>query len=109
LQKLINLRQGKGTRSSDQIPLRAMTPVFINEYQSRADYYDEWLKERVGETRIPQNPEQKLELLIENRIADFQKLCDVVYEKKRLHLQKEYPKRNGGKIRADGHSGKATA
>ena len=33
LQKLINLRQGKGTRASDQIPERAMGPAFFNEYE----------------------------------------------------------------------------
>jgi aldehyde:ferredoxin oxidoreductase len=82
LQKLINLRQGKGTRASDQIPLRAMAPVFFNEYQSRSEYYDGLLKEKIGDGKFPESPEQRHKLLIENRIADFQKLCDVVYEKK---------------------------
>ena len=52
LQKLINLRQGKGTRSNDQIPLRAMGPVYYNEYEARAEYYDQWLKEHLEARRV---------------------------------------------------------
>jgi aldehyde:ferredoxin oxidoreductase len=81
LQKLINLRQGKGTRASDQIPLRAMAPAFLNEYEARAEYYDNWLKEHtIG--RLPGKMEERLNLLNEKRREDYQRLCDVVYEKK---------------------------
>ncbi len=82
LQKLINLRQGKGTRSSDQIPLRAMCPAFFNEYQSRAEYYDQWLQKNLGDDKLPASPEQRHKLLIEKRIEAYQRLCDIVYEKK---------------------------
>jgi aldehyde:ferredoxin oxidoreductase len=82
LQKLINLRQGKGRRASDQIPLRAMGPAFSNEYQSRAEYYDEWLREQLNDNKIPSSPEQRHKLLIEKRIEAYQHLCDIVYEKK---------------------------
>jgi len=82
LQKLINLRQGKGTRASDQIPLRAMGPAYFNEYQSRAEYYDEWLKEKLGGAKIPVSPEERHRLLIEKRMQAYQQLCDIVYEKK---------------------------
>ena len=82
LQKLINLRQGKGTRASDQIPLRALGPVYENEYQSRADYYDEWLREQLGNAKVPESLKQKHALLIEKRLAAYQQLCDIVYAKK---------------------------
>jgi len=82
LQKLINLRQGKGTRASDQIPLRAMGPAFFNEYESRAEYYDEWLQKNLGDDKVPANPEERHKLLIEKRIEAYQQLCDIVYEKK---------------------------
>ena len=82
LQKLINLRQGKGTRESDRIPLRAMGPVYLNEYQSRAEYYEGWLKENSGESALPESAEQKLNLLIRKREQNYQQLCDIVYEKK---------------------------
>lgn len=82
LQKMINLRHGKGTRASDQIPLRAMSPVYFNEYESRAEYYDEWLRQQLGDDKIPESPEQRHKLLIEKRIEAYQQLCDIVYEKK---------------------------
>ncbi|MFC1920458.1 aldehyde ferredoxin oxidoreductase family protein [Chloroflexota bacterium] len=82
LQKLVNLRQGKGTRESDRIPLRAMAPVYRDEYDSRAEYYDELLKEQLGEDGVPATPEERHKLLVEKRIEDYEKLCDIVYEKK---------------------------
>jgi aldehyde:ferredoxin oxidoreductase len=82
LQKLINLRQGKGTRDNDQIPLRAMGPVYLNEYQSRAEYYDGQLKEKAGNDNIPTDMEQRLAMLTEFRIEAYRKLCDVVYLEK---------------------------
>jgi aldehyde:ferredoxin oxidoreductase len=82
LQKLINLRQGKGTRADDKVPLRAMGPVYLNEYESRAEYYDNWLKENTGNTTLPEGNEQKLGLLIEKRKQQFERLCDIVYQKK---------------------------
>ncbi len=82
LQKLINLRQGKGTRASDQIPLRAIGPVYFNEYEARAEYYDKWLQEQLGDNLAPVSPEQRQQLIIEKRIAAYQHLTDIVYEKK---------------------------
>ena len=82
LQKLINLRQGRGTRASDQIPQRAMGPAYFNEYESRVEYYDEWLREQIGDDKIPASPEQRHQLLMEKRMQAYQRLCDVVYEEK---------------------------
>ena len=82
LQKLINLRQGKGTRASDQIPLRAMGPAYFNEYQSRAEYYDEWLTKQLGVDKLPASPEQRHKLLMEKRMQAYQQLCDMVYQEK---------------------------
>ena len=82
LQKLINLRQGKGTRASDQIPLRAMGPAYFNEYQSRAEYYDEWLTKQLGNDKLPASPEQRHKLLMEKRLQAYQQLCDIVYQEK---------------------------
>jgi aldehyde:ferredoxin oxidoreductase len=87
LQKLINLRQGKGTRADDQIPLRAMGPVFLNEYLSRSDYYDEWLRANGEGSSLPDKPEDRLKLIIKKRQEAYQKLCDVVYEKKAYTAQ----------------------
>jgi aldehyde:ferredoxin oxidoreductase len=83
LQKMINLRQGKGIRSFDQIPLRAMGPAYFNEYQSRSEYYDEWLKEHLGRgEKLPLLPEERHRALLKFRQAAYQKLCDEVYKAK---------------------------
>jgi aldehyde:ferredoxin oxidoreductase len=82
LQKLINLRHGKGTRESDRIPLRAMAPAFLNEYEARNEYYDEWIKEHANGRKIPEDQEARHALLIELRQEAYEKLCDVVYEAK---------------------------
>ena len=82
IQKLINLRQGRGTRASDQIPLRAMGPVFFNEYEARADYYDSWLKERTGEEKFPGDCEARHRMIMELRQQAYQRLCDAVYKEK---------------------------
>jgi aldehyde:ferredoxin oxidoreductase len=79
LQKMINLRHGKGTRESDQIPLRAMGPAYFNEYEARAEYYDNWLKEEVEEEALPDNPTARHEMLMALRQEAYQKLCDSVY------------------------------
>jgi aldehyde:ferredoxin oxidoreductase len=82
LQKLINLSHGKGTRESDQIPLRAMGPVYLNEYEARAEFYEEWLQEQDGIGVLPVNAEAKHKLLMEKRVEAYRKLCDIVYESK---------------------------
>lgn len=82
IQKLINLRHGKGTRSSDQIPLRAMGPAFLNEYEARSEYYDTWLAEQVGNANVPDDPEERQRLIIKLRKESYRKLCDAVYKAK---------------------------
>jgi len=82
LQKLINLRNGKGTRTSDMIPLRAMAPAFFNEYEARSDYYDKWLADQLGEKDLPGDPESRHRLLTDLRRSAYEKLCDRVYTHK---------------------------
>ena len=82
IQKLINLRHGKGTRESDQIPLRAMGPAFLNEYEARSEYYDTWLKEQTGENKIPDDPKEKHRLITKLREEAYSRLCNVVYNEK---------------------------
>jgi len=59
-----------------------MGPAYFNEYESRAEYYDEWLRERLGDNKVPASPEQRHKLLMEKRTEAYQQLCDIVYEKK---------------------------
>jgi len=82
LQKLINLRQGFGTREFDAVPLRAMAPVFMHEYRSRKDYYDAYLQDVAGYRLDGSSDEHRLALLHEHRRAQYEKLTDVVYREK---------------------------
>ncbi|MBU2549910.1 MAG: aldehyde:ferredoxin oxidoreductase [Proteobacteria bacterium] len=83
LQKMINLRHGQGTRASDQIPWRAMGPAYLNEYEVRSDYYDEWLREKLGpEASLPADPAARHALLMDMRRKEYDELCDTVYRAK---------------------------
>jgi aldehyde:ferredoxin oxidoreductase len=82
LQKMINIRQGKGTRENDQIPLRAMGPAYFNEYEARSEYYDAWLREQLGEEGFPSDPRERHRLIMELRQEAYQRLCDAVYDEK---------------------------
>lgn len=82
LHKLINLRQGYGTREHDEIPLRAMAPVFMNEYVSRKEYFEKYLRD---EARVPidgRSDEELLKILQDYRLCQYEKLTDEVYEEK---------------------------
>ena len=81
LQKLINLRQGYGTREYDSIPLRAMAPVFMREFLSRKDYYDAYLRDAGIQLDSASN-EERLALLQQYRKKQYEKLTDVVYQEK---------------------------
>ncbi|MFH1538048.1 MAG: aldehyde ferredoxin oxidoreductase C-terminal domain-containing protein, partial [bacterium] len=82
LHKLINLRQSYGTREHDAIPLRAMSPVFMNEYESRKEFYEKHLVEEARADIDGKNDEEKLALLQDFRRKQYEKLLDTVYEEK---------------------------
>ncbi|MFA6448785.1 MAG: aldehyde ferredoxin oxidoreductase C-terminal domain-containing protein [bacterium] len=82
LHKLINLRQGYGVREHDVIPMRAMGPVYLNEYLSRKEYYDEYLAGTAGLDIAGKSDEEKLVLIQNYRREQYKKLADVVYEEK---------------------------
>lgn len=81
-QKLVNLRQGFGTREFDKIPLRAMAPVFDNEFQSRRDYYIEYLRDVAGLSVNGQSDAELLSELHNYRLKQYEGLTDAVYEEK---------------------------
>jgi aldehyde:ferredoxin oxidoreductase len=82
LHKLINLRQGFGTREHDRIPLRAMAPVFMNEYESRKPYYEKYLTDVAGLDISSKSDEERLEMLQAYRQKEYEKLADEVYDEK---------------------------
>jgi len=91
LHKLINLRQGFGTREHDRIPLRAMSPVFLNEFTSRRDYYRDYLKNEVGISLDGKKDEELLHELHDYRRGQYEKLADEVYEKRAMTVRGSQP------------------
>ena len=82
LHKLINLRQGFGTRPHDAIPLRAMAPVFMNEFEYRQDYYETYLRDVAGIATETMSNEQMLAALQAYRCDQYEQLTDAVYAEK---------------------------
>ena len=80
--KLLNLHHGRGTRDSDRIPLRSIGPVYANEYESRRDHYDQQLRDHVGTDPDGLGTQEKLRLLQEYRVGQYERMTDVVYEEK---------------------------
>lgn len=82
LHKLINLRQGFGTREYDKIPLRAMAPVFMDEFESRKAYYKTYLTETAGIDIASKSDEELLATLHQFRRDQYETLMDTVYKEK---------------------------
>ncbi len=82
LHKLFNLRQGFGTRAHDAIPLRAMAPVFINEFKSRKKYYEKYIQDVIKIETASMSDEAMLAALQDFRIKQYEELTDKVYEAK---------------------------
>ncbi len=83
-QRIFNIRQGGGLKEHDSnLPYRAMGPVTILEYESRAERYDSQLKEHLGivHSRLP--TEEKIKLLRKYRETQYEKLQEAVYKKRR--------------------------
>ncbi len=86
LHKLINLRQGFGTRMHDRIPLRAMAPVFTDEFSSRREYYVNYLKENTEIKINGQDDAELLKDLQDHRRRQYEILTDTVYAEKGFDL-----------------------
>jgi aldehyde:ferredoxin oxidoreductase len=86
LHKLINLRQGFGTRDHDRIPLRAMAPVFTDEFSSRREYYVNYLKENTDIKINGQDDAELLQDLQNHRRRQYEILTDTVYAEKGFDL-----------------------
>ncbi len=82
LHKLINLRQGFGTRENDAIPLRAKAPVYLAEFLARKDYYRNYLKNEAAVDVDGMSDEAQLKELQDYRNRQYEKLTDAVYREK---------------------------
>jgi aldehyde:ferredoxin oxidoreductase len=81
-QRVFNLRMGCGRREHDQIPYRAVGPVTVLEYESRAKHYDRELMEEWGEQIRDLGTAEKVRRLRAHREARYEKLVDAVYKRR---------------------------
>ena len=80
-QRIFNLKLGFGTRQHDYPPYRAMGPVTGEEYESRAERYDDQLKE-LGVDVEGLSTEAKMAKLRAHREQRYEQLMDAVYERR---------------------------
>lgn len=81
-QRIFNLRLGFGTRQHDIPPYRAIGPVTAEEYDSRADRYDQQLQDDAGIDIKGLTVEEKIAALREYRYNRYDQLVDVVYRRR---------------------------
>ena len=81
-QRLFNLKMGVGTREHDAIPYRSAGPVTDVEYESRAERYDQQLREQVGLDPTGMSTEEKRLALRRFREEQYEKLLDAVYKRR---------------------------
>ncbi|HYE10666.1 MAG TPA: aldehyde ferredoxin oxidoreductase C-terminal domain-containing protein [Patescibacteria group bacterium] len=81
-QRIFNIRMGYGKRIHDAIPYRAMGPVTVEEYLSRAERYDGQLKELIGFNPEGKSTEEKMAALRAYREDQYEKLTDAVYKRR---------------------------
>jgi aldehyde:ferredoxin oxidoreductase len=81
-QRLLALKLGYGTRQYDRLPYRAMGPVTVKEYDSRAERYDKQLRDEVGVNPMGMSAQEKVVRLREYREGQYEKLMDAVYKRR---------------------------
>jgi len=81
-QRVFNLKMGFGTREHDAIPYRSMGPVTVEEYESRAERYDQQLRELVGLDPEGKSTREKMAALRPYREQRYEDLMDAVYERR---------------------------
>jgi aldehyde:ferredoxin oxidoreductase len=59
-----------------------MAPVFMNEYLSRKDYYESYLRDMAKINPDGRSDEEKMALLQDFRRKQYETLTDVVYKEK---------------------------
>ena len=80
-QRVFQLRLGKGTRKFHNIPDRALGPVWADEWEARAEYYDNELKAG-GVDPAGISSQEKCDKLQKIRREQWEKLVDTVYRRR---------------------------
>ena len=82
LQRILCRMLGAGTREHDRIPYRAMGPVTIEEYESRADRYDKQMQELIGVDPAGKTTAEKLKITRAYRESQYEKVTDAAFQKR---------------------------
>ncbi len=82
LQRVFNLRLGKGQRDHDRVPYRSQGPVTPVEYLSRQDRYDRQLRDWLGLDPSAMTTEEKLAAHRAHRTKQYERLIDAVYARR---------------------------
>jgi aldehyde:ferredoxin oxidoreductase len=81
-QRIFNLRMGFGRRQHDAIPYRAVGPVTEDEYESRAERYDNQLVKDYKVAIDGKSTAEKIATLRKHREEQYEKLKDAVYKRR---------------------------
>ena len=81
-QKVFCMRMGGGKRIDDVPPYRAVGPVTEEEYLSRAERYDNLLKDKIGVDPTGKSTAEKMDITRKYREDQYQQLIDAVYDRK---------------------------
>jgi aldehyde:ferredoxin oxidoreductase len=81
-QRIFCLKMGYGRREHDAIPYRAMGPVTVEEYESRASRYDKQLKEVHHVDIEGLGTPEKVRILRKLREERYEQLKGAVYERR---------------------------
>ncbi|MBL6960466.1 MAG: aldehyde:ferredoxin oxidoreductase [Anaerolineales bacterium] len=81
-QKVFSIRMGRVGRRHDYPPYRAMGPVTVVEYESRAELYDSQLVDILGLEPENLSIEEKMAKLREYRESQYELLLDAVYKRR---------------------------
>ena len=81
-QKIFSMRMGRVGREHDYPPYRAAGPVTVTEYESRAERYDNQLRDIVGIDPNPLSTKDKMSHLRKYREAQYELLLDAVYKRR---------------------------
>jgi len=81
-QRVFSIRMGRGRRSDDRGPYRAMGPVTVEEYESRSERYDTQLREILKVEPEEMSIPERMALLRRYREEQYESLLDAVYKRR---------------------------
>lgn len=81
-QRVLTRMLGFGTRKDDMPPYRAVGPVTVEEYESRAERYDKQMREIIGIDPGGKSTEEKMKITREHRMKVYNNVVDAAYARR---------------------------